>query len=487
MGVFYPVHVVLYGCFGTELAYVISLVLHTLWGALGTFWLARRLGISALGSVLAAFSWSACGFFMIHLAHPWSYTTGCWMPWAWGLAWHVSSANRSARRFAPLLLALVLSLQVLPGHFQLAFICQVVVLLSIFWGGGELLWQRVFVRVRRSGRSLPPSSPTAVGPVASAADAASACEPPHPAGAWARHAVGCVLAVAAVFPLTAIQLWPTARLASLAADQRNFGYLSGFALSPFHLVNFVAPGLFHQSPLWRPIIWDPFHTSPEEHLAYVGLVPLCLACMTIRRRVAPRSGRSSPRRCDGGDAVLESWPVRARFSLLDRAAGILVFPHRRAGASRRAWHWYSWRAKGLTAFFNGASQPVAWGALPYSRFSGSGRLSAQSSWRWLALSVWVTRRSSEALSAPSRPCRGRTDRAFVQSWRRLVNLCPTHGSRPVCPSLRTFLRRNAGVSTRPNFGRPAHSSRHWRLRRIKAARYRARQCGPRGAVAANIC
>ena len=92
-----------------------------------------------------------------------------------------------------------------------------------------------------------------------------------------------VLAVIAAFPLAALQLLPTARLAGLAASQRDFEYLSGFAATPFHLVNCVAPGLFHRSPLWRPLVWDPFHTSPEELLGYVGLVPLFLAwAATVR-------------------------------------------------------------------------------------------------------------------------------------------------------------------------------------------------------------
>ena len=89
--------------------------------------------------------------------------------------------------------------------------------------------------------------------------------------------------MAAVFPMAAIQLWPTARLAGLAASQRDFDYLSGFASTPFHLVNYVAPGLFHRSTLWRPLVWDAFHTSPEEHLAYIGLVPLFLALITMFR------------------------------------------------------------------------------------------------------------------------------------------------------------------------------------------------------------
>ena len=74
-----------------------------------------------------------------------------------------------------------------------------------------------------------------------------------------------------------MQLGPTARLARLAAAQRDYEYLSGFAATPVHLVSYVAPGLFQRSPLWRPVAWDPFRTSPEEHLAYIGLVPLFLA------------------------------------------------------------------------------------------------------------------------------------------------------------------------------------------------------------------
>ena len=90
------------------------------------------------------------------------------------------------------------------------------------------------------------------------------------------------MAIAATFPLAALQLWPTWRLAGLAGP-RDFEYLSGFASTPLHLVNYVAPGLFHRSPLWRPLVWDPFHTSPEEHLAYIGLIPIFLACITMVR------------------------------------------------------------------------------------------------------------------------------------------------------------------------------------------------------------
>jgi len=256
MGVYYPVHVVLYRWLNTETAYVVSLVFHTLWGGSGTFWAARRLGISSAGAALAAFSWSACGFFLIHLAHPWGYTTGCWMPWAWGLTWCILADKGAARPARPLLLCVVLVLQVLPGHFQLAFLTQFVMVLMIFWAAVEAWGVLGIGRLRTA----------AAGPALSL-----------------RGAGGVVLALAAVFPLAALQLWPTARLAELAARQGDFEYLSGFASTPLHLVNYVAPGLFHRSPLWRPLVWDPFHAMPEEHLAYVGLVPLFLACSTMVR------------------------------------------------------------------------------------------------------------------------------------------------------------------------------------------------------------
>ncbi len=235
MGVFYPPHLLLYGLLPTEVAYTTSLVLHTLWGALGASWAARRFGASEIGSALAGFSWATCGFFLIHQPHQWGYTVGSWMPWAWGLAWQLARGEGSRR--TPPTLAGVLALQILPGHFQLAFVTEVGILLLATLGGGRSIGRRMAV---------------------------------------------CV-ALAGAAPLAAMQLYPTLRLAVLSGSERGFEYLSGFAATPLHLVNYVAPGLFHRSPLWRPIAFDPFHTSPEELLPYVGLIPLFLALGAIRR------------------------------------------------------------------------------------------------------------------------------------------------------------------------------------------------------------
>jgi hypothetical protein len=277
MGVFYPPHLLLYGVLSTEVAYVTSLVLHTLWGALGTYWAARRFGISGVGSALAGFAWATCGFFLIHLSHQWGYTVGSWMPWAWGLSWQVIRGSGSRR--TPWLLSAVLALQVLPGHFQLAFVTEVGCLALAMVEGGRSVGRRAAV----------------------------------------------ILALAAMIPLSAMQLWPTYRLARLSDSRRDFEYLSGFAVTPIHLVSFAAPGLFHRSPLWRPVAWDPFHTSPEELLQYVGLVPLFLAVGAIARGWRADPGIRALTILAGLTLLLSLGPYAPGFEWLIRLPGFSFF------------------------------------------------------------------------------------------------------------------------------------------------------------------
>ncbi|QEH36998.1 hypothetical protein OJF2_55830 [Aquisphaera giovannonii] len=283
MGVFYPPHLLLYGLLATEYAYVGSLVIHTLWGGFGAWWAARRFGASPAGAGLAAFAFSASGFFVIHATHQWGYTTGSWMPWAWGLAWSVlDRSHRRAGRDA-LLLAAVLALQVLPGHFQVAFLTEVGVAILAACGAAE----RGLAGARRVGLVL--------------------------------------IALLAVLPLSAVQVWPTARLAVLAASQRDFGYLSGFAATPFHLVSFVAPDLFHHSPFWRPLVWDPLHTSPEEMLAYIGLVPAFLAVLAVLRDSKRDAATRALAVLAGLTLLLSLGPYVPGFRLLIRLPGFSFF------------------------------------------------------------------------------------------------------------------------------------------------------------------
>ncbi len=322
MGVYYPPHLILYGALPVEAAYTASLVLHTFWAAIGTAWAARRFGVSVPGAALAGFVGATSGFYQIHLTHPWGVTTGSWMPWVWGLGWKLRQGDGGLRTW--LLLAGAVAVQVLPGHFQLAFETQVglVILMVGGFGANSVCLNRVPLVVcdqcsENTGRRRP---------------VAPKHDPQQPSGNHFGGRLGPIarliwaaLAMAAAGLLASAQLIPTWRLAKLAETARTWEYLSGFASTPIHLVSYVAPGLFHRSPLWRPVAWDPFHTSPEEHLAYVGLVPLFLALGVVWREARARAAIRSLAILVVVSTILSLGPYLPGFSWLIALPGFSFF------------------------------------------------------------------------------------------------------------------------------------------------------------------
>lgn len=245
LGVFYPPHIILYGLLSLEAAYSFDIALHALWAGLGTWLITRRLGISAAGATLAGIVFTGSGFFLVHLPHHWGYATGSWLPWIFYAGFRLVQSSRENWKKSirtSMLLAMTMAMPVLTGHFQLGFISMVS--LGIWWfflwhfsrGTGEIKASRF----------------------------------------WLMAVLAPVLAVW----LTLVQVWPTAQLAKLANQQRDWEYLSGFALPPTHLIGLLAPALGRTATFWRPLFWDQFHTSPEELFFYVGLVPLGLAMAT---------------------------------------------------------------------------------------------------------------------------------------------------------------------------------------------------------------
>ena len=300
MGVFYPPHLILFSLFETETAYSVNIVLHFVLAGWFAYFCGRTFGLKPWGATLAGLIFAGNGFFIIHFPHQWSYTTGCWMPLAVALAWRAvriedraSSIEDSALRAqtgdgrrrlrAALGLAAVLAVQMLAGHFQIAFYTQVVVLLI----GLLCTLQRVFRSLRgRTSRQATPSSSQYSAPSTQNTAAPSSPRLPskkrqrRPSQPWGSLAALVWLAapLAVAFILAALQLLPTYELIGIALPEgRDFEYLSGFANTPFHLGSYLLPTLFHVNPLWRPVAWDPFHTSPEECFSYVGLLPICLA------------------------------------------------------------------------------------------------------------------------------------------------------------------------------------------------------------------
>jgi len=117
-GVYYPFNLLLYRFLPVNLAYNVNHLLHYVIAFVATAWLAREFGLSLWGSLLAGIVF-VYGWFPPRCCHEWAVLTGAYLPlnllllvryrrtghlgWLWGLAGGVF-------------------LQILPGHYHLAFV-----------------------------------------------------------------------------------------------------------------------------------------------------------------------------------------------------------------------------------------------------------------------------------------------------------------------------------------------------------------------------
>ena len=292
----------------------------------GAYWAARRFGVSPAGSALAGFAWSASRVLRDPPAAPVGVHDGVLDALGLGARPGSSSRGRRTRR-TPFLLAAVLTLQVLPGHFQLAFITQV---------GVALLWLWSLAESRRDGRSR-------------GGGVAEAVLPP-----WRRS-----------FPLAAMQLWPTLRLARLAASRRDFEYLSGFAATPLHLVSYVAPGLFRAvaalaSPGLGPV---PYLARGVPGLRGPGAaVPgtpgdRATSFAAIRRHALLAVLAAVT-------LVLSLGPYVPGFASWSRLPGFSFFRAPARWSWRPSWRLASWRARGSTPGGHGPGRGDRWPVRP---------------------------------------------------------------------------------------------------------------------------
>ena len=126
-GVFYPPHLALYTWLEVNTAYSLSHLLHYVLAFVFTVGYARRFGIPRFGALLAGLVY-VYGWFPTRSCWEWAIIGGPWLPAA---LWSVECFLQTRRwRFAALLSA-VLSVQMMAGHFQLAWITQLVLVVYV--------------------------------------------------------------------------------------------------------------------------------------------------------------------------------------------------------------------------------------------------------------------------------------------------------------------------------------------------------------------
>lgn len=117
-GALYPLHLVLYRLLEVQTAWTAVLLTHYIAAFLAMVWCARRLGLQSAGALLAAIVY-VYGWFPPRSSLEWAILGGVYLPLALGSVAAYWSTRQP--RFA-VMLSLALGLQLLGGHYQIAFL-----------------------------------------------------------------------------------------------------------------------------------------------------------------------------------------------------------------------------------------------------------------------------------------------------------------------------------------------------------------------------
>jgi len=254
----YPVNLLLYSTLGVNTAYHTSHLLHYVLAFVFTWMYARRFGVSEIGSLFAALVY-VYGWFPPRSCLEWAIIGGSYLPLA---LWCVESFLQSRHWRYLIGLSVALGLQMLAGHYNLAFITQLVLVAYV----PLRLW---FARA-----DLTDSDSTEGGGEVAATGVSRA-----------KLAVALAFAIVCGFGLAAVQLVPTWELkqqsqrADVGADHNpGYGHL------PVWYWSQVAVGWLWYSPEYdidRALNRSDFlaiaadSNKVEAHL-YFGIVPLVL-------------------------------------------------------------------------------------------------------------------------------------------------------------------------------------------------------------------
>lgn len=241
-GVFYPFHLVLFPLLELNTAYSANLITHYVLAFVFTWMFARRLGLAPLGAGLAALVYTY-GWFPPRICLEWSIIGGTWLPLALWCAESFCETRHWRYLFG---LTATLAVQMLAGHYTLAFITQ----LTLAGFVPLRLW-------------LVPQGPLGAT-----------------SGARGSAAGMLALAVVAAFFVAAFQLLPSWELKQFS--QRA-------SVTREHDPAIASIPVLYLSQIALPWVWYPDETSfnnlsalgrartnrVEAHL-YFGLIPLAL-------------------------------------------------------------------------------------------------------------------------------------------------------------------------------------------------------------------
>ena len=239
IGALYPSHLLLYGLLPVDVATNYDILSLVAFVAVGTYLFARALKLHPASAALAAFAFSAGGFWVPRLQHMSILATASWMPWLlWGWEKYHAAPDRQTRWRWFALLALFSGIQLLGGHPQFALLSAVLVALY-----AVVRWRRDNAAPAKRNWFCEYFDLTRLVPV--------------------------VLFFAIGSALAAVQLLPTFELSSLTDRATGLlpKFFNAFSLRPVHYLMLLNPF----------ILGNPYPKVSVEVIGYIGLLPLFLA------------------------------------------------------------------------------------------------------------------------------------------------------------------------------------------------------------------
>lgn len=254
-GVFYPFHWA-YRFLNLNTAYNSVQLTHYVLAFVGCWLLGRRWGLRTLPACLAATVYTY-GWLPTRMCVEWAALGAAWLPVA---LWCAESFLQTHRRRYLGVMAVVLAIQLLAGHFHLAFITHVTLV-------GFLL-----LRLNIATAGVAPASLSI---------------------RWTTFA-WCLGAIACAFGLAAVQLAPTWELKQLS-QRAALGaeHDPGYGFIPWwYLGQMVAPWMFYTPDISLSTPAGMTRTNTVEAHLYCGLLPLILAAIGCVVRPATRDTRN---------------------------------------------------------------------------------------------------------------------------------------------------------------------------------------------------
>lgn len=257
-GVFYPLHLLFYTQFDLCRAYHLNQLMHYVLAFAGTVLLARTLKLSLPAAVLAGvvytYSW-----FPARTSLEWAIVGGAWLPFA---VWTTERFLVSRAWKFLILLAAILAMQLLAGHFVIAF-------LTILTTLGYAFAQTIIGHDKQETATQDSSRPLSVRPKF-------------------RILAACGVAIVCGFLLAGVQLVPTWELKQHSQRDEEFHDVGYGHLPPEYLAQVVAPWKWYslgdsRNEELQKLDWlslDSATNTVEAHL-YFGLVPFGLAIIGL--------------------------------------------------------------------------------------------------------------------------------------------------------------------------------------------------------------